>query len=34
MIARAVCGRDRVAAVEAGTRHLDAVERSMIDRLV
>ena len=32
MIARAVAGADPAAAVEAGTRHLDAVERSMIDR--
>jgi hypothetical protein len=34
MIARAVCGGDPAAAVDAGTRHLDAVERSMIDKLV
>ncbi len=34
MIARAVAAADPTAAVEAGTRHLDAVERSMIDRLV
>jgi GntR family transcriptional repressor for pyruvate dehydrogenase complex len=32
-IARAVADGDAVAAVEAGTRHLDAVERGMIDRL-
>lgn len=34
MIAKAVARRDPVAAVQAGTRHLDAVERGMIDRLV
>ncbi len=34
MIARAVSAGDPVAAVDAGTRHLDAVEHSMIDKLV
>jgi GntR family transcriptional regulator, transcriptional repressor for pyruvate dehydrogenase complex len=33
LIAKAVARRDPVGAVEAGTRHLDAVERGMIDRL-
>jgi GntR family transcriptional regulator, transcriptional repressor for pyruvate dehydrogenase complex len=33
LIARAVARRDPQGAVEAGTRHLDAVERGMIDRL-
>lgn len=34
LIAKAVARRDPQAAVLAGTRHLDAVERGMIDRLV
>ncbi len=34
MIARAIGRGDPEAAVAAGTRHLDAVERGMIDRLV
>jgi GntR family transcriptional repressor for pyruvate dehydrogenase complex len=33
LIAKAVARCDAVGAVEAGTRHLDAVERGMIDRL-
>ena len=34
MIAKAVARRDPDAAVAAATKHLDAVERGMIDRLV
>jgi len=34
MIAKAIARRDPAAAAQAGTRHLDAVERGMIDRLV
>lgn len=34
MIANAVARRDPVGAVQAGTRHLDAVERGMVHRLV
>ena len=34
VIARAIGRGDPDAAVEAGTRHLDAVERGMIDKLV
>lgn len=34
MIAKAIARRDPAAAVQAATRHLDAVERGMIDRLV
>jgi GntR family transcriptional repressor for pyruvate dehydrogenase complex len=34
MIARAIGRGDPEAAVAAGTRHLDAVERGMVDRLV
>lgn len=34
MIAKAIARQDPAAAVHAGTRHLDAVERGMIDRLV
>jgi GntR family transcriptional repressor for pyruvate dehydrogenase complex len=33
-IAKAVAAQDADAAVDAGTKHLDAVERGMIDRLV
>jgi GntR family transcriptional repressor for pyruvate dehydrogenase complex len=33
LIAKAVVRRDVAGAVEAGTRHLDAVERGMVERL-